>query len=247
MKRFPNELEELLSPRGRRLLAGKDPLAGALGRDGLVAAEGLLDASKAAQVAPLLQRTFGDVLVPLEKKAPPANQASVLTALERLPKTVRTLSTPWGDDQTSDIFVRASECGLVALFRSPSFLRFAEVLSGERLWGPSGMQVLCYRAGDYAGPHTDHHPENPQANQGYFDFHLTFCTGGVKRQLLVFERDSHLSEVRELTTVGGLTAYRLPFWHYTTPLEVSRPSARRWILLNSFFFADRVPEGVAAY
>ena len=37
-----------------------------------------------------------------------------------------------------------------------------------------------------------------------------------------------------VSTVGGITVYRLPFWHYTTPLLVDRPSARRWLLLATF-------------
>jgi hypothetical protein len=32
-----------------------------------------------------------------------------------------------------------------------------------------------------------------------------------------------------------VTAYRLPFWHYTTPL-VGAPKAARWVLLGTFLF-----------
>jgi len=42
--------------------------------------------------------------------------------------------------------------------------------------------------------------------------------------------------VRDLAAVGGVTAYRLPFWHYTTPLE-GQPEARRWLVLASFLSA----------
>jgi hypothetical protein len=41
--------------------------------------------------------------------------------------------------------------------------------------------------------------------------------------------------------MGGITAYRLPFWHYATPL-VAKPGrereARRWVLLGTFLFAS---------
>jgi hypothetical protein len=47
-----------------------------------------------------------------------------------------------------------------------------------------------------------------------------------------------------VNTVGGVTVYRLPFWHYTTPL-MARPgqdaAARRWVLLGTFLDAPREP------
>src|ERR1700748_498248 len=102
------------------------------------------------------------------------------------------------------------------MLRSESFLRFAGALSGRRLRRGWGIQALCYRAGDYAGPHNDHHPEEPDARAGYVDLHLTFASREVAHQWLVYERDGHLSEVVSVATLGGVTAYRLPFWHYTT-------------------------------
>jgi len=51
--------------------------------------------------------------------------------------------------------------------------------------------------------------------------------------LLVYEKQSHLSEVSSIVTRGGVTCYRLPFWHYTTPLE-GNAKARRWVLLGTF-------------
>ena len=95
------------------------------------------------------------------------------------------------------------------------------------------MQVLCYRPGDYAGPHTDHHPESPDHRDGYVDVHLTFCTPGVREQLIVYEENGHLSAQRSIAKSGTVTAYRLPFWHYTTPLQ-AKPEARRWLVLGSF-------------
>jgi hypothetical protein len=43
-----------------------------------------------------------------------------------------------------------------------------------------------------------------------------------------------------VNTEGGITAYRLPFWHYTTPLLAKRgreDAARRWVVLGTFRFA----------
>jgi len=40
---------------------------------------------------------------------------------------------------------------------------------------------------------------------------------------------------------GLISAYRLPFWHFTTPLEAKRgqsDAARRWVLLGTFLYKD---------
>jgi len=100
--------------------------------------------------------------------------------------------------------------------------------------------VLAYGAGDYAGPHNDHHPEDAEARDGYTDVHLTFCTQGVARQALIYAPLGHFSEEASVATLGGVTAYRLPFWHYTTPLVARRgqeQTARRWVLLGTFLDA----------
>ena len=53
----------------------------------------------------------------------------------------------------------------MALLQSESFGAFAAAVSGRKLRHRWGMQVLCYQAGDYAGPHNDHHPEDAEARQ----------------------------------------------------------------------------------
>jgi len=236
MKTFPAELSELLSPEGAKVLAGQHPLAGALKTSSFAAATGLLDLAMSQAAPALLGEAFGDLLVPLERRAPPAKEASQLMAGELLPKTVRVLTTPMTEDESAPVVQRARACGLAGMLESPSFKRFFERIAGFALEGPVGMQVLCYRPGDYAGPHTDHMPMTPRAKDGYLDVHLTFCTPGVERQLLVYEQDGHFTGVRDLAAVGGVTAYRLPFWHYTTPLE-GQPEARRWLVLASFLSA----------
>ncbi|TMJ28529.1 MAG: hypothetical protein E6G95_08535, partial [Alphaproteobacteria bacterium] len=91
-------------------------------------------------------------------------------------------------------------------------------LAGRRLRPGWGLQVLRYGPGDYAGPHNDHHPENPAARAGYIDLHLSLCTPGVAHQWLVYSRAGHFSEIVSVAGPATVTAYRLPFWHYTTPL-----------------------------
>jgi hypothetical protein len=137
------------------------------------------------------------------------------------------------DDDDSKALPRAKEIGLIAMLRSASFHAFAEALSGYPLRKQWGLQALCYQPGDYSGPHNDHHPDEPLGRDGYTDLHLTFCDAGIEHQFIVYEKQSHLTEIDSIATRGGVTCYRLPFWHYTTPL-VGKPGTRRWVLLGTF-------------
>ena len=155
---------------------------------------------------------------------------------ELLPKTVRVRTVTMASRHSKG--ARAVErLGLQRLLSSDTFGRFAEVICGRKVRPRWGTQVLAYGPGDYAGPHNDHHPEEAQARDGYTDVHLTFCTRGVARQTLVYAPLGHFCEEASVNTLGGLTAYRLPFWHYTTPLVARRgqaAGARRWVLLGTF-------------
>lgn len=235
MKKFPSEFEALLTREGKRVLAGKHPLSGFLasGRARFVGSAELLDSRKSAALGALLDAKLSDVLFPMEQPIPRSATWGMKVAYkEKLPKTVR-VSTAMLDDAKSPALARANELGLIAMLRSSSFHAFAEALSGYPLRRQWGLQALCYRPGDYSGPHNDHHPDEPLGCDGYTDLHLTFCNSGVTRQLLIYERNSHLSEVASIATRGGVTCYRLPFWHSTTPLE-GTAKAQRWVLLGTF-------------
>ena len=92
--------------------------------------------------------------------------------------------------------------------------------------------------GDYAGPHNDHHPENKDARSGYIDLHVSLCSPEVAHQWLVYSRAGHFSEIVSVAQPATVTAYRLPFWHYTTPLVTKRgKDAARWVLLGTFLYA----------
>jgi hypothetical protein len=241
MKRFPAELEELLSRRGRRVLAGKDPLCGQLA-EGLrfVGAEDLLAQRPAQAALSLLERSLQDVLTRMDEPIP-RETISAMTEnySERLPKVAR-MRTALMASRRSKGSQWAAEIGLTAMLRSDSFHALAEALSGYRLRKRRGTQVLCYRSNDYAGPHNDHHPEDAEARDGYIDLHLSFCNDAVLHQWLVYEHGGHLGQVQSVATVGGLSCYRLPLWHYTTPLS-AKPGrlqeARRWVLLGTFLDA----------
>ncbi|GMU59432.1 MAG: hypothetical protein AMXMBFR34_11950 [Myxococcaceae bacterium] len=232
-QRFPDEFEALLSARGRRVLRGKDDRArGALSRGAFFTGEGLVHSRWAHHGAELLEQAFGELMTELVRELP-SPFGSVASGMELLPKVCRM----WTSPTTPEALARSEECGLLQMLRSDSYLAFAHVLAGRPVRGPEHLQALCYRKGDYAGPHTDNHPHEPTVRHGYIDVHLTFCTRGVERQLLVYQQGAHLTEVASLATSGAITAYRLPFWHYTTPLEVKHPSARRWLVLGTFLDA----------
>jgi hypothetical protein len=232
---IPSEFEDLLSRAGRKVLAGTHPLCGALAdpRTRFLAAEDLIDRAKAARLRKLLEEKLADALEPMERPIPPESIWGMRRDYEeRLPKTSRA-RTIYFESRREPGVKAAERIGLVRLMRSASFRAFAEALAGRKLASGWGLQVLRYGPGDYAGPHNDHHPENREARRGYIDLHLSLSSPSVEHQWLVYSRAGHFSEI---VPVGGpctVTAYRLPFWHYTTPL-VGGGKAVRWVLLGTF-------------
>ena len=250
MKRLPQEFADLLSPKGVRVLGGSAASCGALvrGPSRVAAVTGLIDPRWAAAIPSMFERALGDVLTRMEEKIPEWTVTGMHENYsEVLPKSVR-VRTALMDSRRAKAFARAQDLGLIALMRSDSFHAFAQALSGFALKKTWGRQLLQYREGDYAGPHNDHHPEEAEAAFGYTDLHITFCNEGVRRQSLVVERDGHLNQTYDIATRGGVTCYRLPVWHYTTPLEVRRGlglKARRWVLLGTFVDASKTPRSQA--
>ena len=51
---------------------------------------------------------------------------------------------------------------------------------------------------------------------------VSLCAPGVAHQWLVYSRAGHFSEIVSVARPATVTAYRLPFWHYTTPLVTKR-------------------------
>jgi len=238
-KTIPSEFEELLSRQGRRVLAGTHPLCGALAdpRRRFLAADDLLDRAKAARVRKALEVDLSDTLEALSKPIPPESIWKMRHDYgELLPKTSRA-RTIFFESRREPGVKAAEKIGLAKMMRSQSFRAFAEALSGRKLASGWGLQVLRYGPGDYAGPHNDHHPENKDARAGYIDLHLSLCTPSVEHQWLVYSRAGHFSEIVSVAGAATVTAYRLPFWHYTTPL-VGKPNAARWVLLGTFLYRN---------
>jgi hypothetical protein len=245
MRRFPAEFADLLTPRGEALLAGRHAQAGALAhpRTRFLALGGLVDPKQAKAVALLLEKTLQPHLREMAQPIPPETiWEQRQNYAEQLPKTMRQRTTHL-DNPRSAAFRVATEIGLIDCLRSDSYRAFAAALAGRPLKKKYGLQAIAYAAGDYAGPHTDHHPEESEAAHGYLDMHLSFATTAVRDQYLVYAKTGHFTEMVEVTQKPGLvTAYRLPFWHYTTPLRAKPKQdekARRWVLLGTFLFADQ--------
>jgi len=217
---IPTEFEDLLTRAGKRVLAGTAEVCGALAdpRRRFVALSGMVDKAKAERLRGTLEREMSALLTDLDQPIPPETIWEMRRDYgELLPKTSRA-RTIFFDSRREAGVTAAERIGLVQMMRSPSFRAFAEALAGRRLRTGWGLQVLRYGPGDYAGPHNDHHPENPDARAGYLDLHLSLCTPGVAHQWLVYSRAGHFSEIVSVAEPATVTAYRLPFWHYTTPL-----------------------------
>jgi hypothetical protein len=233
----PSEFEDLLSAAGRRVLAGTHPLCGALAdpRTRFLSRDDLLDRGKATRLRATLERELSDKLESLEQPIPPESIWDMKRDYaELLPKTARA-RTIFFDSRREAGAKAAERIGLVRLLRSASFRAFAEALAGRKLAANWGLQALRYGPGDYAGPHNDHHPENKHARAGYIDLHVSLCTPGVE-QTLVLSRAGHFSEAVPLGSPAMVSAYRLPFWHFTTPM-VGGARAARWVLLGTFLYA----------
>lgn len=247
MNRFPAQFADLLTPRGRRVLEGRDRLlCGAVGegRPPFAALTGMVDPAKARAAGALLERAMAPTLVRMSVPAPPESIArQTRNYQERLPKTVR-VRTSYLERRGSRAWAAAERIGLLAMTGSDTWRGFAEAVAGRALDPRAGRQVLRYGPGDYAGPHTDHHPEDEAARGGYIDLHLTLGSPVLARQFLVYapmgKDGAHFSDMVDVNTLGGISVYRLPFWHYTTPLErLKGPerAARRWVVLGTFLYA----------
>ena len=241
---IPTEFEDLLSPAGCRVLAGRDAaICGALAdpRRRFIALEGLIKKSAAESLRRALEREMLPLLSPMAMPIPPETIWEMEKNYEEwLPKTVR-VQTATLESKRSKSWRHAKEIGLIDLLSSESFIAFAEAIAGRRLDPKGGQQLLCYGPGDYAGPHNDHHPEDKPFARGYLDIHLSLSSAAVAHQYLIYAKSGHFTETAPVAGLGTITVYRLPFWHMTTPL-IAKPGhekdARRWVLLGTFGFKD---------
>ena len=127
MDRFPAEFEDMLTAAGRRVLAGRSPLCGALAepRRRFLAETGLVSERLARAAARLLDRALYDRLELLEHPIPPESIWEMTkNYAELLPKTAR-VRTAFLERRRERAYRRAEEIGLVAMLGSESFAAFA--------------------------------------------------------------------------------------------------------------------------
>jgi hypothetical protein len=247
MDRFPSEFAELLNRRGQRFLA-RPPRFEVFHRrhaTPIVVFDDLIDARVARQCIGLLDRVMYPRLMRMVAPIPREWIASMKkNYTDALKKTMR-VKTATLNSRKSRALDAAREIGLAEMMKSDSFRAFAEaVVAMPMKRRPSGRQVICYGQGDYSGPHNDHHPESAEDRNGFVDLHVMFSNDAVRSQSLVYEEQGFLSASHEVSGPSGIAVYRLPFWHYTTPLVARRgreDDARRWLLLGSFSF-DPAPK-----
>jgi hypothetical protein len=239
---FPHEFADLLNARGRKLLAERPrfDVFHRRGRTPIVLLDGLIEPRVARRCIEALDSGMYGRLRRMETPIPRERLLEqTKNYSESLAKTVR-VKTVTLNSARSKALDASLEIGLGQMMRSESFRQLAEIVVGRPLrqdhWG---RQVICYEQGDYSGPHNDHHPESEIAGKGFVDLHIMFSNEAVQSQWLVYEEGGFLSRSHEVAVPSSIAVYRLPFWHYTTPL-VAKPGreteARRWLLLGSFDF-----------
>ena len=241
---IPTEFEDLLTPAGRRVLAGSaSDVCGALAdpRRRFVALSGVIAKAKAERLRATLEREMAALLTELSQPIPPETIWDMTRNYDDwLPKSVR-CRTAYLENRRGEAWRRATALGLIDLLSSDSLIAFAEAVLGRKLDRKGGQQILRYGPGDYSGPHTDHTPEITRAAKGYLDVHLSLVSPGVAHQYLVYAKSGHFTEMVSVAETGCLTLYRLPFWHYTTPLQAKpkqERNAARWVLLGTFLYAQ---------
>lgn len=240
MDRFPAEFDDLLNRRGRRLLADPPRLESLIAsrKTPILFFEGVIDPGVASECIRLLDEAMFPRLRRMHVPIPREALTEMTTNYaEELPKTARVMTSTFNSTR-SKVLDAAREIGLEAMMMSASFLRVAQSVTGAHLRDDNwSRQVICYETGGYSGPHNDHHPERDDLKNGFLDFHVMFSNPSVAHQQLVYEERGFLSASREISQGAAIAIYRLPFWHYTTPLLARKgheERARRWLLLGSF-------------
>ncbi len=240
MRRFPSEFADLLSPLGIRILKGQaEDFCNQFksGKSHFLNLPDLIDRDRTTSCIKLLDKSLYQYLTVEQRRIAPETISRMRENYEeRLNKTIR-IKTAFFRRCDARSYQAAEKIGLMRMMSSESFAAFAESVSGYRLYRSWSLQISCYEQGDYAGPHNDHHPEDPGLKNGFIDLHVMFSNDAVAHHYLVYEHKGHFSKIVDINAPGGVSVYRLPFWHYTTPLagKTGRESeARRWLLLGSF-------------
>lgn len=240
MRTFPHEFSDMLTPQGLSILKGEAKNSCSLFNGGdryFAIFDRVVDKHKAEDAVNLLDTHLYPHLAVEQRKIPPESITEMTENYEEVLNKTMHIKTAFFRRSSARSFRAAEKIGLLRMMSSSTFTRFAEAVTGLRLDPALNIQVSCYEHGDYVGPHNDHHPENEHVKNGFVDFHIMFTNNSVAHQYLVYEEKGHFSKIVDINMQGGVSIYKLPFWHYTTPLAGKtrqESSARRWLLLGSF-------------
>lgn len=240
MRTFPHEFSDMLTPEGRRILKGEAKNSCSLFNDGkryFAIFHGVVDKGKAEDSVKLLDTHLYEHLAVEQRKIPPESITGMKENYQEVLNKTMHIKTAFFRRSSARSYLAAEKIGLLRMMQSSTFIEFAEAVTGLKLDPNLNLQVTCYDHGDYVGPHNDHHPENEEIKDGFVDFHLMFTNKAVAHQYLVYEERGHFSKIVDINIQGGVSIYKLPFWHYTTPLagkSAQESAARRWLLLGSF-------------
>lgn len=236
-KVFPKEFSDLLNRKGLQILSRKTNIY----NDNRIAV--VPDIIKPEYVSIILQQL--ETLFPVLKNYHTPLPDDIIKKMkknysEKLGKSMKIKSSEL-NSRNSKVYRIATEIGLLEMLSSQSYKTIGEALLDAKFGCSIGKQIICYQSGDYVSPHNDHHPENENIKNGYYDIQLMFCNRQVKHQWLVYENKGFLNKMADITSSSGIAVYRLPFWHYTTPLigkSQKENEAKRWLLLHSFEFSE---------
>lgn len=240
MNTFPDEFIELFSRSTRAqfersVSAGRD--RGSRNKTCFWRTANVMAGQHANARITLLEHSMLPLLRPFRAEISPDSIWSMTESYtEALEKTAR-CKTADLTQLRSRAYRQAKQIGLVKMLNSESAKWVAESMSGQSLSDERDLQIVCYEHGDYNGPHNDHHPDVEGAERGFVDLHLSFSNQFVAHQWLVYEKAGFLSEILNVGDRSSIACYRLPFWHYTTPLQArsgKQQVARRWVLMASF-------------
>jgi hypothetical protein len=185
----------------------------------------------------VLNRYIYPTLRPIYEPIPPEAISKMRENYsEQLPKTMRCKIVSLVSKR-GKAWEAADSLGIIEMLRSDRLRNIGECITGKELERDPGLEIICYEAGDFSGPHNDHHPEERHLRNGYVDIHIALSESNVRSQLLVYEKSPGLLNAVEEVGQGSMVlVHQLPFWHYTTPLIPRREGlrARRWLLLASF-------------
>jgi len=238
MQTFPADFADLLNAKGKRLLRGKSPTVAESFQRSIphyISLPGIFDPPVAQACIGVLDRQHYPELKNMTREIPrKAIWGMRKNYSDQMPKNMR-MRTSYLTSRTEIKLGKRS--GLLTMMQSQSFRRLAEALTGYRLLDDWDCQLICYTHGDYAGPHNDHHPEYKSIRNGFVDLHVMLANDAVSHQWLVYEDRGLMTKIQSINLNGAVSAYLLPFWHYTTPLTAKpgrEARARRWLLLGSF-------------